>query len=321
MQMMEQLGEELESFEHRLEATLGSDVKLVQEIARYLIERKGKRLRPILTILSAQATGGTSEDVYDAAVAVEMIHTATLVHDDVVDSSKMRRGVSSVNSIWDNQVAVLMGDFLFSRALSLLVRVGSKKAVASLSQATERISRGEFYEIERSQDLDLIESTYLQMIGDKTAALFSAACEIGAILAGANDDETVALRDFGEHFGLAFQMTDDLLDYVGDPDILGKPTGSDLRGRKITLPLIRALSVCHDGEARRVRDRIESGIDTDEAWQDVASFVEDHGGIAYAMEVAARHAKSAGEAVESLRPSSARNLLYQAVSQSVTRQR
>jgi octaprenyl-diphosphate synthase len=273
-----------------------------------------------MTILSAQAVGELADSVLDAAVAIEMIHTATLIHDDVVDSSKMRRGVASVNSIWDNQISVLMGDFLFSRALALLVELDSKEALSSLSRATERISKGELFEIEKSQDLTMMEATYFQMIGDKTAALFSAACEIGAILAKGSSEEITVMTRFGEAFGLAFQMTDDLLDFIGDASTLGKPIGNDVRSRKVTLPLIQALAVCGDGKAHDIRDQIEMGIESDEVWRSIVDFVEDYGGIAYTRKIAAQYAASAAEILQQLQPSRARDILYDAVLQTTTRQ-
>ncbi|MBI4530901.1 MAG: polyprenyl synthetase family protein [Candidatus Latescibacteria bacterium] len=320
LQIVEHLGPELTLFEQRLEQTLQSDVQLVQEIAKYLMATKGKRLRPALAILSAQVVGELADGVFDAAVAIEMIHTATLIHDDVVDSSTIRRGVASVNSIWDNQISVLMGDFLFSRALALLVKLDSKEALFSLSRATERISKGELFEIEKSQDLTMMEATYFQMIGDKTAALFSAACEIGAVLARGSAEEIAAMTKFGETFGLAFQMTDDLLDFIGDASTLGKPIGNDVRSRKVTLPLIQALTVCGDGKAHDIRDQIEMGIDSDEVWHGIVDFVEDYGGIAYTQKMASQYAASAAETLQQLRPSSARDILYDAVLQTTTRQ-
>ena len=320
LQIIEQIGPELELFEQRLERALSSDVQLVQEIAKYMIATKGKRLRPALMILSAQAMSGLTDSVLDAAVALEMIHTATLIHDDVVDSSQMRRGVASVNSIWDNQISVLMGDFLFSRALTLLIRLGSKEALASLSRATERISKGELFEIEKSRDLTMMEATYFQMISDKTAALFSAACEIGAILGGGSSEDTITMVKFGEKFGLAFQITDDLLDFIGDASILGKPTGNDVRGRRVTLPLIRALTFCEDGEARHIRDHIENGVDKDEVWRDIVEFVKRYGGLTYAQEIAEQYAIVAADTLNRIRPSYARDILHDAVLQTITRQ-
>lgn len=320
LQIIEQIGPELELFEQRLEYALRSDIQLVQEIAKHLIATKGKRLRPALTILSAQAIGTLTDNVLDAAVALEMIHTATLIHDDVVDSSEMRRGVASVNSVWDNQISVLMGDFLFSRALALLIRLDSREALASLSMATECISKGELFEVEKSRDLTIMESTYFQMIGDKTAALFSAACEIGAILGGGSSEDATTMVKFGEKFGLAFQITDDLLDFTGDVSILGKPTGNDVRGRKMTLPLIRALTVCKDGEARYIRDQIEKGVDKDEVWHDIVDFVKHYGGLTYARKIAEQYALSAADTLNQLKPSNARDILHDTVLQTITRQ-
>jgi len=301
--------EDIQRFEERLESVLRSDVDLVDGVARYLASVKGKRLRPGLVILTSKALGAASEDVLQAAVAVELIHTATLVHDDVVDGATLRRGMPSVNSLWNDRVSVLMGDFLFSRAFSILVRIGVTEVLEVMSVATERIARGELLQIEQRGALDLTEEAYFGMIGDKTASLMAAACRAGAILGDAPRDRIERMAMFGEHVGMAFQIADDVLDFVGDAAVTGKPVGRDMRDRKLTLPLIRALSLCENGERERIRSKVASAPEGDGAFGEILDFVEHYNGIRYAQDRAKEFSGRACRQIEPLEPSDARDAL------------
>ena len=217
-----------------------SPVALIPQIAGYLISLGGKRLRPLLTIASAELCGYTGNRHIPLAACVEFIHTATLLHDDVVDESSLRRGMATANAVWSNKASVLVGDFLFSRAFELMVADKSFDILQVLSRASSTIAEGEVLQLTSSHDLNLTQETYLKIIGDKTAYLFSAASEVGAIIAGADQSKRRALSQFGHTLGIAFQLIDDVLDYAADQEKLGKTVGDDFREGKVTLPVILA---------------------------------------------------------------------------------
>ncbi len=220
-----------------------SEVPLIPALAEHLISAGGKRLRPLLTLASARLCGGSAGDgAAKLAAAVEFIHTATLLHDDVVDGSEMRRGRTAAHLIWGSAQSVLVGDFLFSRAFELMVETGSLRALGILSRASSVIAEGEVLQLTRAHDLRLSQSVYLEIITAKTAELFAAAAESGAVAAGADDLRAAALRSFGLNLGLAFQLVDDALDYGGQSEVLGKNAGDDFREGKATLPLLLAIA-------------------------------------------------------------------------------
>lgn len=217
-----------------------SPVSLIPQIAGYLISLGGKRLRPLLTVATAELCGYKGKRHIHLAACVEFIHTATLLHDDVVDESTLRRGMNTANSLWSNKASVLVGDFLFSRAFELMVLDGSLDVLRILSQASSAIAEGEVLQLSSSHDLNLNEETYLKIIGSKTARLFSAATEVGALIAEVEDEKRQALSHFGYTLGMAFQLIDDSLDYTADQEKLGKTVGDDFREGKVTLPVILA---------------------------------------------------------------------------------
>lgn len=217
-----------------------SPVSLIPQIAGYLISLGGKRLRPLLTVATAELCGYTGKRHIHLAACVEFIHTATLLHDDVVDESNLRRGMDTANAVWSNKASVLVGDFLFSRAFELMVLDGSLEVLRILSQASSAIAEGEVIQLSSSHDLNLTEDVYLNIIGSKTARLFSAATEVGALVAEAGPKQRKALARFGHALGTAFQLIDDVLDYAADQEKLGKTIGDDFREGKVTLPVILA---------------------------------------------------------------------------------
>ena len=217
-----------------------SDVPVIPALAEHLIAAGGKRLRPLLTIAAARALGGGGDKAHKLAAAVEFIHTATLLHDDVVDGSEMRRSKVAAHLIWGSASSVLVGDFLFARAFELMVETESLRALHILARASSVISEGEVLQLTRSRDLKLEQETYLEIIGAKTAELFAAAAETGAVAAGASDGRIADLRAYGRNLGLAFQLVDDALDYGGQSEVLGKNAGDDFREGKVTLPLLLA---------------------------------------------------------------------------------
>jgi len=299
-------------FEQRLDAALRSDVALVHQVSRYLSTLRGKRLRPALAVLSAQAAGGWDDRVIEAGVAVEMIHTATMIHDDVVDSAALRRGKQTVNSAWDSRIAVLMGDFLLSRALNILVDLKDPVALETVSRVTERLSQGEIYEIQIGLQADTREASYLGMVSDKTASLIAASCRIGPILVGAPPLIVETLGRYGEALGLAFQIADDVLDFTGDADTLGKPVGHDLREGKITLPLIRALAAAPDSERAAIEALLQKPEKSEAAWGQIVRFVERYHGLRSARETARHYGACAEECLRALPVSFSRAALQQA---------
>lgn len=272
---------ELAEFEAHFREAMRSNVGLVDTVVRYVVRRKGKRVRPALVLLSAQATGGISERTYRGAALVELLHTATLVHDDVVDDAEKRRGLASINAVWKNKVAVLMGDYILARGLLLSLAGRDYDLLHSSSEAVRRMSEGELLQIQKSRQMNTDEETYYRIIGDKTASLLAACCEIGA--RSATDDASVItrMRDYGENIGMAFQIRDDLLDYLSTERTLGKPIGGDLKEKKLTLPLIHALRTAKRSDGRRVLRLLRNGVGRREI-NEIVAFVEAHGGTAYA---------------------------------------
>lgn len=280
---------ELTAFEIQFRSSLNSNVTLLNEVVDYIISHKGKRLRPILVFLTANIVGKSSPNTVKAAILVELLHTATLLHDDVVDESDLRRGVGTVNAIWQNKVAILSGDFLFATVLQSLVEIGEGEIFQILSTVTQRMSEGELLQIERNQDYTMDESIYYQLIADKTASLIAATCQLGALTAEPfQSTETVeALRQMGEYLGIAFQIKDDLLDYIGETSKTGKPTANDIIENKITLPLLFALKQVDSPEQQRIIDIFENGISAQRI-AEIQKFVKKNNGLTYAQNQANR---------------------------------
>ena len=238
---------------------LSSQVPLVEKIGQYIIQSGGKRLRPLLVLLAARACGYEQDQHITLAVVVEFIHTATLLHDDVVDTSDLRRGNPTANNKWGNSSSVLVGDFLYSRAFQLLVAIGQVNVMDTLSNATNVIAEGEVLQLLNAKNPDVSEADYLHVILGKTAMLFEAASQTGAQLAHASAEQVDALRRFGRHLGIAFQLIDDLMDYAGNEATMGKNVGDDLAEGKPTLPLIHAMACATDDERTLIRKSIRQG--------------------------------------------------------------
>lgn len=299
---------ELLVFDRFFRESMQSKIGLVDLVTRYILRQKGKRLRPILVLLSAKLCGQINERTYRGATLVEILHTATLVHDDVVDDADTRRGLASINAVWKNKVAVLMGDYLLSRGLLLALEHNDYFFLHSTSRAVKRMSEGELLQIQKSRQLNIDEETYLKVIGDKTASLFTTCTEIGA--ASASDDEQLKrqMAVYGENVGMAFQIKDDLLDYQGRRSIIGKPTGIDLKEKKLTLPLIYALRHGPPKDARQVLRFIKGGTRS-KGLNWILDFVEHNGGIDYAVAKAEQYATLARESLHSFPDSPAKEAL------------
>ena len=250
---------DMEAVNQLIQRRLHSDVALVNQVSSYIINSGGKRLRPVLTLLSARAFGYTGHQHYNLAAIVEFIHTATLLHDDVVDASERRRGKGTANALWGNEAAVLVGDFLYSRAFQMMVDAGRMRIMEILADATNTIAEGEVMQLLNCHDPDTTEQRYLDVIHCKTAKLFEAAAQLGAVLCDATSEQEQAMAKFGMHLGTAFQLVDDVLDYSASADEMGKNVGDDLAEGKPTLPLIRAIHQGSTEQADIIRHAIETG--------------------------------------------------------------
>ncbi len=278
---------------------LRSDVVLINQLGSYIINSGGKRLRPMLVVLSARACGyGQGEDHALLAAVIEFIHTATLLHDDVVDNSDMRRGRDTANHIWGNQASVLVGDFLYSRSFEMMVELQEMTVMSVLSTATTTIAAGEVMQLMNVNDPDVTEERYLEVIYRKTAALFEAGCRLGAFLSGADEASQDAMARYGRHLGTAFQLIDDVLDYDGNPEEIGKNIGDDLAEGKPTLPLLRAMQTGSAEQAALIREAIETG--GLERIKEVHAAVENSGAIAYTRRLAHDEADRAIECLRCL---------------------
>ena len=277
---------------------LASDVVLINQVAEYIVGAGGKRLRPMLLLLAAGALGHRGPDAHQLAAVVEFIHTATLLHDDVVDESDLRRGRRTANAVWGNAASVLVGDFLYSRSFQLMVELDRIEVMRILADTTNRIAEGEVLQLLHVRNPDTDEAAYLRVIERKTAVLFAAATRLGALLAGADDATCNALHDYGLNLGYAFQIADDVLDYASDAQTLGKNLGDDLAEGKATLPLIHAMAHADDTVRNRLRSAIEHG-DTD-ALPDVVAAIQSSGGLDYSRSRADEYAQAARAALAGL---------------------
>lgn len=271
---------EIEAFEKYFKGTVKSNIVLLDKIMFYIVKRKGKQIRPLFVFLSAHAAGGVTERTHTAASLIELLHTASLVHDDVVDESLERRSFFSINALWKNKIAVLVGDYLLAQGLIMAVDKEEFTLLRIVSNAVKEISEGELLQIEKARRLDIKEEIYYEIIRQKTASLISAACESGATTAGATAEVCQLFRQFGEEVGIAFQIKDDLFDYGVDD--VGKPLGIDIKEKKMTLPLIYALQNSDDSEKRHIINLIKNRSKEKKVIAEVIQFVQRKGGLEYA---------------------------------------
>ncbi|MCH7771879.1 MAG: polyprenyl synthetase family protein [Bacteroidetes bacterium] len=298
-QISKPIKSELDIFNDLFKESIRSKVSLVDLVARYIIRQKGKKIRPLLVLLSAKVAGGVTDRSYRGAVLVELLHTATLVHDDVVDNADKRRGVWSINALFKNKVAVLMGDYLLSRGLLIAMESKDYDILEVITNTVKRMSEGELLQIQKTRKLNIDEETYFKVISDKTASLLETCCEIGAMSATNNSDYHNAMKHFGQSIGVAFQIKDDILDYEGTVKMIGKPVGGDIKEKKLTLPLIYSLNNVSTKEASRIRKIIKNGSNKQNV-KDVIQFVRENGGINYALERAKSYSDKAKEALSIL---------------------
>ena len=285
---------EMDSFEKKFRESVSSDVAVVDKIMHYIIKRKGKQIRPIFVFLSAKLFGKISKSSYTAASLIELLHTATLIHDDVVDESNLRRGVFSINAVWKNKIAVLVGDFLLSKGLLLSVKNKEYKMLEIMSSAVEQMSEGELLQMEKSRKLNISEEDYYKIIRKKTAALISACCESGAVASKQCDTICEKMRLFGEYAGMAFQIKDDLFDYESNINI-GKPKGIDIKDKKLTLPIIYSLNNVSYNQKRSIINTIKRDYDSEEKIIELYNIVKSCGGIDYSKKIMKKyHDKAIG---------------------------
>jgi octaprenyl-diphosphate synthase len=290
---------ELETFNQIFRDSLKSRVGLVDLVTRYIIRQKGKKIRPLLVLLSAKVCGGINERSYRGAVLVEMLHTATLVHDDVVDNADKRRGLWSINKVFKNKIAVLMGDYLLSKGLLIAMEGKDYDFLEIITNTVKQMSEGELLQIQKTRKLDIDEATYLRVISDKTASLIQTCCTIGAMSATLNPEHISAMGEFGKNLGISFQIRDDILDYEGILSITGKRTGGDIKEKKITLPLIYSLNQVSSTQAAEIRKIIKNGKDKSKV-DEVINFVRQNKGIEYAVGQAQTYSTASKEALKKL---------------------
>lgn len=273
------IANELDLFESKFKLAMKSNVALLDTIMTYIVKRKGKQVRPMFVFYCAKLFGGITDATYRGASLVELLHTATLVHDDVVDDSDERRGFFSINALWKNKIAVLVGDYLLSKGLLLAIKNKDFRLLEIVSSAVEQMSEGELLQIEKARNLNLSEEIYYDIIRKKTASLIASCCAMGAASAGANEEQIEQMRLFGECIGIAFQIKDDLLDY-GDDDI-GKPTGIDLKEKKLTLPIIYTINHADKTTRNFIINSIKNHNTEKKRVAEVIKYVNEHDGIIY----------------------------------------
>jgi octaprenyl-diphosphate synthase len=309
---------EMEEFEKRFASSMNSKVALLNIITNYILRRKGKQIRPLFVFLTAKMLGETTSSTYIAASLIELLHTATLVHDDVVDESYERRGFFSINAIWKSKIAVLIGDYLLARGLLLSVNNDAFDLLAIVSNAMQEMSEGELIQIQKSKSLNIDIETYYEVIRKKTATLIASCTAIGAKSINSDDDTVKEMYDLGIQIGMAFQIKDDLFDYQPG-GIIGKPTGNDIKEKKFTLPLIYALHQAPSKERKRIIHLVKSQSYRSNAVHDVVAFAEKYGGLTFA-EIKMREYQSNATSILNRYPeSAARNSLMDLISFTVNR--
>ncbi len=300
--------EEMSQFEPFFKEQLKSKIPLLGIITNYILRRKGKQMRPMLVFLSAKLTGTSSESTYVAATLIELLHTATLIHDDVVDETYQRRGFFSVNALWKSKIAVLVGDYFLSRGLSLALEKDQIGVLKAVSEAVTSMAEGELLQIEKSRKLDITEEVYYDIITKKTATLIAACTTAGPLSVNADQDKIDLLKQFGVYLGIAFQIKDDLFDYE-KTDLIGKPTGNDIREKKMTLPLIYVLNTCDKKDKKRILATIRKHHKNDKKVAEVLDFVRKSGGIEYTFDKMIHYRDKALEVLNQFEASEAKEAM------------
>jgi octaprenyl-diphosphate synthase len=302
---------DIDAFEEKFKASMQSSVPLLDRITHYIVKRKGKQIRPMFVFFSASICGGINESTHRGAALVELLHTATLVHDDVVDNSYQRRGFFSINALWKNKIAVLVGDYLLSKGLLLSIDNGDFKLLKIVSEAVKQMSEGELLQVEKVRRMDIDEPVYYEVIRQKTASLIASCCACGAASAGADEETVEKMRLFGEKIGIAFQIKDDMFDF-GTDDV-GKPLGIDIKEKKVTLPLIFSLNNATSSERKRIINLVKNHNDDPKKIAQIISFVNESGGLKYAETQMKLYQDEAFKILNTFPPSDSRESLEQLV--------
>ncbi|MGL4632477.1 MAG: polyprenyl synthetase family protein [Leadbetterella sp.] len=308
---------EMKEFEKKFRDSMKTNVMLLDQIMRYIIHRKGKQMRPMFVFLTAGAMGQITESTYRGAALIELLHTASLVHDDVVDDSNYRRGFFSINALWKNKIAVLVGDYLLTRGLDLSLENNEIELLRIVNAAVKALSEGELLQLEKARKLDITEELYFEVIRQKTASLLASCCAVGASSAGCDKETVQKLHLMGEKIGMAFQIKDDLFDY-GDTEI-GKPTGIDIKEKKMTLPLIYALNKSDWWTKRKIINIIKNESEKPQKVAEVIQFVKSSGGIEYTQEVMKSYVSQAFEILHTLEDSVFKNSLKDLINYTIQR--
>lgn len=312
---------ELEEVEERVRQNLDSSVALVNTVAAQILSGGGKRIRPLLLLLSARLCGYTDNEHHQLGSLVEFIHTATLLHDDVVDEADLRRGRRTARRVWGNQISILVGDYLYTRAMCRVVEFRSQSINEVLAEACKKMAEGEVLQLYYNGNPSIPESDYIKIVEHKTAGLIAASCRMGAILADAPEAQQEALFRFGQYLGIAFQVADDTLDYIANGASLGKTIGQDLRQGKATLPLLHLLRQCSEEDARMIKDRMETRTLSDADLERILILMKKYGSIAYAMDRAKTYVAAAKRELEIFEDCPARRALTVAADYMITRDR
>jgi octaprenyl-diphosphate synthase len=311
--------QELKDFEAYFRNSMKSDVALLDKVTHYIVKRKGKQMRPMFVFLSAKMLGEVNQSTFDAATLVELLHTATIVHDDVVDDASERRGFFSVNALWKNKIAVLVGDYMLSRILLISIEKNNTELLGVISRAVREMSEGELLQIDKARKLDITEEVYFDVIKKKTASLISSCCEAGALSVGASENRD-RMKMFGEYVGMAFQIKDDIFDY-GSSTKIGKPTGNDIRENKMTLPIIYALNHVEEDKKRTLMDILKNHNDNSKKINEAIEIVINAGGIHYAEQIMLDFANKALAIIQDLPETEAKKSIVALVNYTMKREK
>ncbi|MGH7275226.1 MAG: polyprenyl synthetase family protein [Nitrospiria bacterium] len=321
VQVWEYYRDELQQVEDTIKKSLNSQVSLINEVAHYILSSGGKRIRPLLLIITSRLNGREAIDHPEVLLAssVEFIHTATLLHDDVIDQADVRRGKKSAHTLWGNQASILVGDYLYTQAMSCALSLASQEVNTVLAEACRLMTEGETLQLTHHGNLEVTEKEYLKVIQFKTAALLSATCRLGGIVSGLDLDKREALAGFGLHLGIAYQLADDTLDYIADKDLLGKSLGKDLKEGKITLPLLHLLSNCPVRERERVKGIIKMDRITERDLREILALMKRYGSIEYSLKKATESIEKAKKNLDFSPPSPHRQALFVVADYAVSR--
>ena len=318
-EIMAPVSDEMQDFEARFSKSMESQVPLLDKVTHYVVRRKGKQMRPLFIFLTAKMLGKINDKTYDAATLVELLHTATLVHDDVVDDANERRGFFSVNALWKNKIAVLVGDYMLSKVLLLSIERDNTDLLEVVARAVREMSEGELLQIEKARRLDITEDVYFDVIRQKTASLIATSCEAAALSVDRSDIRE-NIRLFGEYIGIAFQLKDDIFDY-GEPGNIGKPTGLDIRERKMTLPLIHAINIAPEEVKSELINIVKNHNENPMKVKRAVNLVIEHGGIDYTHNKMLEYKEKALELLKDIPESDAKTAIKGLVEYTTTRKK